>query len=229
MVADFSIEGINVDLHEQLHVPWYPFRINIKEVWRAAYKTSEDSTSHRMSSEHLLIYLVTHLYRHLQGHLQKQKPFKFIWFYDIAVVLNVEKNKLDEEKVLNIAKSWDCHEVLCCMIDAVAEAFDLQEAQVIREKAKRYEISRDEAKKALYYTLDPSATNNSPDLSLKFWNPDKQTANASHHILYVLSYLFPSKAYLKSCYPSTYSGLIYARYPQWIIEKLGNKLFRTFK
>lgn len=229
MIADYSIEGISVDLHERLHVPWYPFKISIKEVWRAAYETAEDVTSLRMSSEHLLIYLVTHLYRHLQGHLQNNKPFKFIWFYDIAVVLNAERNNLNEVKLLNIAKSWDCHEILCCMVNAVAEAFDLHVTKVIRKEANMYKNGKKEAIKSIYHFLNPSDTAYTPNLNLKFWNPNKIKYSLLHNIFYMISFLFPSRSYLKSCYPSTSSLFILTRYPQWLLSKIGGKIYLYLK
>ncbi len=229
LVTEFSVEGVRVDLHEQLQAPGHPFRIESIGLWEDAYRSNGGGVVYRMSAEHLLVYLATHLYRHLARHLKEKVPFRFVWFYDIAMVLQKEKDRLDEAKLLDLARSANCHEVVCCMLTAAADVFRIEGLTKLREEALGYGVGKTEAVYALYFTLDPVKAGVRPNPDVPFWNKKQEATSVSGRLIDTLSYLFPSRAYLRSKYPGTRPGFIYTKYPQWLIKKTAGRVKHLIK
>lgn len=227
---DVQINGINIDVHEQLFSPYSGFQFEVDDYWNSATLADGKKCMYHFSVEHYIVYLAAHLFRHLYKNLKNGEGFRFIWFKDIDELIRKSESEIDWDKVYNYSVLYRCEEIVYAVLKATENGFKsnylaayckITDPVVTAE----FEALYKSVYSAFYYLITGEEVYLAHiDAILKYSYVAKNT-KLSLLILRV-SRLFPSRLYLKYQYPAVPGTIIWLMYPFWLLRKIKSVLFR---
>ena len=204
------LDGVSIELHVRLQRVIEKYDLKIPELWKNAQSVQlNNSNVFALSFTDLLIHLCVHTDKHF-----KVDKAQFTGFIDIFNILDVYKDQIDWNLLIETSGNYGCEQIVFEYILLISKYMNVSIPEWIIE---RYHTLLTKQNEQLIYNYFSGNVAKRSTVPFHFKNL-REINKTSLRLNYIRDALFPSKAFMLNKYqikrPSLY--LFYYPYRYWI-------------
>ena len=216
----FIKDGMMIELHQKLYESGTSFNVPVNDLWARAVKQPYlNGVSYQLNFNDLLLHQILHLYKHfILGQLCLKS------FVDIASLIKHKGREIEIVALNKLIEKYQCKEEVLSIQGVLKQYFST--GMLFHENDTQDKLDADLIFFSILNGDQETVTNYINDKKIKFVSEEsglKKIHGLKHKINYIISNVFPDKAFMYKRYKINNQFQLLYFYPYRVLSLLKNK------